>query len=195
MLVTLEGIDGSGKSTLWEGLRDRVEAATFTREPTDSWYGEAVERSIADDTADPLAELFLYTADHADHLSRVVRPALEADRPVISDRYLDSRCAYQGVSLAGIINDPLEYVRSIHEPFTRIPDLTLYLDVPPAVGAERAGATNKFETVEYLESVRSNYERILETEPERFIRIDGTRPIEEILECATQALPEEVEID
>ncbi|MFW6435577.1 MAG: dTMP kinase, partial [Halovenus sp.] len=78
MLVTLEGIDGSGKTSAWEALRetDLGVETTFTREPTDSWYGEAVARSIGDDDADPLAELFLYTADHADHLSSVVRPAL-----------------------------------------------------------------------------------------------------------------------
>ncbi|MFT4885297.1 MAG: dTMP kinase, partial [Natronomonas sp.] len=69
MLITLEGLDGSGKSTVAEALQDVLpEAETvFTREPTESWYGEAVNRSIDDDEADPLAELFLYTADHADH--------------------------------------------------------------------------------------------------------------------------------
>jgi len=97
MLVTLEGLDGSGKTTVWEALRERYPEATFTREPTDdSWYGEAVYRSIEDDDADPLAELFLYTADHADHLSRVIEPALERGDLVVSDRYSDSRFAYQG---------------------------------------------------------------------------------------------------
>ena len=64
MLITLEGIDGSGKTTVAEALQDSLpEAETvFTREPTDSWYGEAVARSIGDDEADPVAELFLYTA-------------------------------------------------------------------------------------------------------------------------------------
>ena len=74
MLVTLEGLDGSGKSSAIDHLAecDAVpEDAVFTREPTASWYGEAVERSIADDDADSLAECFLYTADHADHLARV----------------------------------------------------------------------------------------------------------------------------
>ncbi len=96
MLVTLEGLDGSGKTTVWESLQDRFSDAVFTREPTDdSWYGDAVYRSIEDDDADPLAELFLYTADHAAHLSRVIEPALERGDLVISDRYSDSRFAYQ----------------------------------------------------------------------------------------------------
>jgi len=75
MLITLEGLDGSGKTTVWEALHDvPYPDATFTREPTDSWYGEAVDRSIAADDADPLAELFLLTADHADHLSGTIGP-------------------------------------------------------------------------------------------------------------------------
>lgn len=188
MLVTLEGLDGSGKTTVWEVLRDARSDAVFTREPTDSWYGEAVSRSIADPDADPLAELFLYTADHADHLSRVVRPALDEDRLVISDRYSDSRYAYQGAALEGVVDRPLEYVRGIHAPFTRPPDLTIYLDVDPETGAERSGATNKFEQASYLESVRENYERLLDAEPERFVRIDATRPPGAVLERVEDVL-------
>jgi len=190
MLVTLEGIDGSGKTTVWEHLRETlaVDAVTFTREPTDSWYGDAVYRSIRDDDADPLAELFLYTADHADHLSRVVRPALADGDLVVSDRYADSRYAYQGATLASVVDDPLEYVREIHAPFTRVPDLTLYFDVPPAVGAERSGATNKFEEADYLTAVRDNYERLVAADPDRFVRIDATRSPEVVAAAAEDAV-------
>ncbi|WP_136717289.1 dTMP kinase [Halorientalis salina] len=187
MLVTLEGIDGSGKTTVWEGLRDEVDA-TFTREPTDSWYGDAVYRSIRDDDADSLAELFLYTADHADHLSRVIRPAIEAGELVVSDRYSDSRYAYQGATLAGTIDEPMAYVQDIHEPFTRVPDCTLYFDVPPELGAERSGATNKFEQTDYLERVRDNYERLIDADPERFVRIDATQSPETVLSDAIEAI-------
>ena len=194
MLITLEGIDGSGKTTVWEALRDSLpEGTVFTREPTDSWYGEAVERSIGDEEADPLAELFLYTADHADHLSRVVRPALEEGRLVVSDRYSDSRYAYQGATLEGVVKRPMEYVRGVHEPFTRPPDATLYFDVPPETGAERAGATNKFETTDYLARVRENYERLLEAEPERFVRVDATRSPEAVVEAAERAIADLLE--
>ena len=175
MLLTLEGLDGSGKTTVWRALRDRHPGAVFTREPTDSWYGEAVARSIADDDADPLAELFLYTADHADHLSRVVRPALAEGSLVVSDRYSDSRIAYQAATLAGHLDDPFAYVRSIHEPFSRPPDATLYLDVDPETAAERSGGTNKFERADYLADVRENYERLLAADPDRFVRIDATQ--------------------
>ncbi|QLD86879.1 dTMP kinase [Natronomonas halophila] len=190
MLITLEGLDGSGKSTVAEALQDTLpeEETVFTREPTESWYGEAVNRSIGDDEADPLAELFLYTADHADHLSRVVRPALEDGKVVISDRYSDSRYAYQGATLSGVLKRPMEYVRGIHQPFTRPPDATLYFEVPPHIGAERAGATNKFETVDYLGQVEENYERLIEAEPERFVRIDATRSPEEVIAAAEEAV-------
>ncbi|MFC7156723.1 dTMP kinase [Halomarina halobia] len=188
MLITLEGIDGSGKTTAWEALRDVYPDAVFTREPTTSWYGEAVRRSLADDDADPLADLFLFTADHADHLSRVVRPALDEGRLVVSDRYSDSRYAYQGAALSGVVERPVEYIRGIHGPFTRPPDATIYLDVDPRVGAERAGANDKFEHAGYLAAVQENYERLIGYEPERFVRVDGERPPEEVLESVESAV-------
>ncbi len=188
MLVTLEGLDGSGKTTVHEALSSSYPDAVFTREPTDSWYGEAVAHSIGDDGADPLAELFLYTADHADHLSRVVRPALSAGRLVISDRYSDSRYAYQGAALEGVIDRPMEYVRRIHAPFTRPPDLTIYLDVDPETGARRSGATNKFEQSGYLERVSENYERLLTDDPSRFVRVDATRSPTAVLDRVEDAI-------
>ena len=185
MLLTLEGLDGSGKSSCIDALRNASavpDDTVFTREPTESWYGEAVRRSIADDQADPLAELFLYTADHAAHLSETVRPALDRGDVVISDRYSDSRFAYQGATLADAYEfaDPLAFVREIHEPWTRPPDATIYLDIDPETAAERSGATNKFETASYLESVRENYERLIDHERERFVRIDAAEPLEDV---------------
>jgi dTMP kinase len=188
MLVTLEGLDGSGKTTVQEALRDRHPEAVFTREPTRSWYGEAVRRSIAADDADPIAELFLYTADHAAHLASTIRPALAANALVICDRYTDSRYAYQGASLDGVVKRPMEYVRGVHQPWTRPPDATLYLDVDPRVGAERAGATNKFERAGFLAQVGENYEQLIEYEPERFVRIDAERSPEDVIGAAEDAL-------
>ena len=188
MLVTLEGLDGSGKSSAAARLQDSdavPDDAVFTREPTGSWYGDAVRRSIGTDDADSLAELFLYTADHAAHLADTVRPALADDRVVVSDRYSDSRYAYQGATLAAHpdldVSDPLEFVREVHDPWTRPPDATVYLDVDPATGTERAGATNTLEQVDFLERVRDNYEQLLADEPDRFVRIDATRPQREVV--------------
>jgi dTMP kinase len=183
MLVTLEGLDGSGKTTCIDALREAdavPDDATFTREPTHSWYGEAVRRSLGDDDADSLAELFLYTADHAAHLSDLVRPTLERGDVVISDRYSDSRYAYQGATLADRFDDAVEFVRRIHQPWTRPPDVTFYLDVDPKTAAERTGKANKFERVEHLRHVQENYERLIEAERERFVRIDASRPADAV---------------
>jgi dTMP kinase len=193
MLVTLEGLDGSGKTTVIERLQaDETlpDDTVFTREPTDSWYGESVQRSIDDDDADPLAELFLYTADHAAHLSETIRPALTAGRLVISDRYSDSRYAYQGATLSDSdrISDPLDYVKSVHDPWTRAPDLTIYLDIDPETAARRSGATNKFETAEYLADVRENYERLIGDAPERFVRVDASADPETVYKECREAL-------
>jgi dTMP kinase len=193
MLITLEGLDGSGKTTVWEVLREEFPEFVYTREPTETWYGEAVQRSVADDDADSLAELFLYTADHAAHLSETVRPALEEGRVVISDRYADSRYAYQAVSIGEHLKRPLEYIRGVHQPWTRPPDVTLYLDVDPETGAARSGATNKFEQAAFLSQVQQNYERLLDAEPERFVRIDATRSPEAVIDSAVDAVERLVE--
>jgi len=190
MLVTLEGLDGSGKTTVVDSLQADRPKATFTQEPTESWYGEAVRRSLDDEDADPIAELFLYTADHAAHLADVVRPALERGELVISDRYSDSRYAYQAASLEGRIDRPLEYVIGVHNPWTRSPDATLYFDVDPETGAARSGASNKFEQTTFLRSVRERYERLIDSEPERFIRIDASQSPEVVIAEAENALAE-----
>ncbi|MGM0399105.1 MAG: dTMP kinase [Halobacteriota archaeon] len=189
MLVTLEGIDGSGKTSAWTHLREtRTGPFTFTREPTESWYGDAVRRSIGTDGADALAELFLFTADHASHLSGTIRPALERGDVVISDRYSDSRYAYQGAAIADRIERPVEYIMGIHQPFTRPPDATIYLDVDPATGARRSGTTNKLEGREFLGRVAQNYERLIDREPDRFVRIDATVDQETVFAAVDEAL-------
>jgi dTMP kinase len=183
MLVTLEGLDGSGKTTLWEALRPAYPDATFTREPTDSWYGDAVNRAIESDDADPLATLFLFTADHADHLSRVVRPALAEGNLVVSDRYSDSRYAYQAAALSDTdLVRPMEYIQGIHQAFTRKPDKTIYIDVDPDTAVARSGATNKFEQHRFLSQVQANYERLIDADEGRFVRVDGTQSPEEVID-------------
>jgi dTMP kinase len=193
MLVTLEGIDGSGKTTVWEALSapdaDALpEDTVFTREPSETWYGKNVRRSLSDPDADSFAELFLFTADHADHLSRVVRPALAEGKVVVSDRYSDSRYAYQAASLEGELDRPMEYIKGVHAPFTRPPDATIYFDVPAEVGADRAGATDKLERRGYLKRVAANYERLIEAEPERFVRVDATQSPEDVLASVEDAV-------
>jgi dTMP kinase len=189
MLVSLEGLDGSGKSTVWEHLRSgRGAGYTFTHEPTDSWYGEAVDRSIRTEGASSLAELFLFTADHADHLERVVKPALDRGEVVLTDRYSDSRYAYQGAAIADVVDEPVAYVQRIHAPFTRPPDLTIYFEVDPATAVERSGATNKLEQQAFLETVQENYEQLIAAEPARFVRVNAEQPLEAVIEAVESIL-------
>jgi len=117
-----------------------------------------------------------------------VLPALDRGEVVISDRYSDSRYAYQGATLAGRFEDSLAYVRGIHQPWTRRPDATIYLDVDSETGAVRSGSTHKFETASYLETVRENYERLIESERERFVRIDATAPQQNVIDTVLSAV-------
>ncbi len=186
MLVTLEGIDGAGKSTVVERMRDDNDIeAVFTHEPTDSWLGDAVERSVKDDDSVPLADLFLFVADHADHIERVVKPALDDGEVVVCDRYVDSRYAYQGATLAerdeDVFEDALGWVRSLHEGWTVVPDLTLLLDLPPDEAVRRLdGGGMKFERAEFLGRVRQNYLRLADEE-KRFVVVDATRSADEVV--------------
>lgn len=181
-LITIEGIDGSGKSTVLNLLKHKFDENAdiiFTREPTTEWIGEAVYRAIKSET-DPLAELFLFIADHADHLSRTVRPALEDNKIVISDRYSDSRYAYQGATLDGIIDNALEWVLGLHTGWTIVPDLSILLDVRPEVAVTRVESRShqtKFEKVTFLEKVRANYLKLVEMYPERFLVVEAEQSL------------------
>jgi dTMP kinase len=183
-LITLEGIDGSGKSTISLRLQAHpsLGEVLFTREPTTDWIGEAVERAIHSDT-DHLAELFLFTADHAEHITKVIRPALESGRTVISDRYSDSRYAYQGMTLRGRFEDPMKWIQDIHRDWTIVPDLTILFDIEPEIAVQRCGNRSeqtKFEKIELLEDVRANYLRLAGEEKERFVIVNTDRAIEKI---------------
>lgn len=202
-LITLEGIDGSGKTTVWERLKDRydpdVDPVVFTREPTnDTWYGDAAYRSIEDDGADSLAELFLFVADHANHLAETVRPALEQGQVVIADRYIDSRIAYQAATNADRLNGrraASDFVRQLHEPWTRYPDTTVYLNVEPETGAQRSGETNKMERVEHLETVAATYDRLRSVESERFEVVDSEeQDTDEVFDRVTDIIDPEVKM-
>jgi dTMP kinase len=186
-LITLEGIDGSGKSTVAKKLQENPEIRAFepifTREPTrGTLTGTAVEKAIQSDT-DQLAELFLFTADHAEHLAKLVKPALENGKTVISDRYSDSRYAYQSITLKKYLENPLEWIKSMHKGWTVVPDLTFLFDVRPEISIKRCGKRgdqSKFEKVDFLRGVREIFLRLADEEPDRFIVINASRPLQKI---------------
>ena len=177
MLITIEGIDGSGKSTLLTALKSQLADLDpiFTREPGATWVGEAVRRAIAEQI-DPITEASLFVADHAAHLSTLVRPALSKGRLVISDRYSDSRFAYQSVTLKGIVPDPEGWLRAMHDGWSIVPDRTflLVLSIDDALArlADKSGREH-FEKREVLEAVQNNYLAYARAEPSRFVIVDA----------------------
>ncbi len=174
-LITLEGIDGTGKSSIVKMLKKCLPDAVFTKEPTKGWIGKAVKKSIGSET-DPLAELFLFVADHAEHIAKIVKPALEEGKIVISDRYSDSRYAYQGATLSTLVDDPIEWIQNIHKGWTIPPDLTILLTIEPGVAVSRCGIRGKqtkFEKIEFLKKVQENYLKLAKEEMERFAVVDA----------------------
>lgn len=184
MLITLEGIDGSGKSTLVESLQSSLADLdpVFTREPGATWIGDAVRRAVKEHL-DPITEALLFTADHAAHLSAVVRPALRAGRLVISDRYTDSRYAYQSVTLEGEISSPLSWLQALHMGWSLRPDRTFLLILPVDKAMERLGdhaSREHFESAEILARVQARYLDLAAADPTRFVIIDAGKEKEEI---------------
>ncbi|MFA6333055.1 MAG: dTMP kinase [Methanoregula sp.] len=177
MLVTLEGIDGSGKSTLHAALKDLLADLDplMTREPGATWVGDQVRRAIKEQI-DPVTEATLFVADHAAHLAKVVRPALAEGRLVISDRYSDSRYAYQSVTLQGIVPEPEKWLRAMHNGWTIIPDRTFLcvLPIDDALTRLKPDAQREhFERREILEKVQNNYLAYARAEPGRFVVVDA----------------------
>jgi dTMP kinase len=190
LLITLEGIEGSGKSTQASRLRDTLLAAgipvCLTREPGGSPLAERVRDLVLRAGEEPLApgaELLLFLAARAQHLARTVRPALERGEVVVCDRFTDATVAYQG----GGRTIPEAFLTSLNEWVTGglKPARTYLLDVPVDLGLERAkkraGAIqDRFETESraFFEAVRARYLDIARREPERIVVLRGTDPEE-----------------
>jgi dTMP kinase len=189
--ITLEGPDGSGKTTqarlLAEWLRGEGYDVVLTREPGGSDIGDQIRAVLHDprNTAmDAGAEILLYSADRAQHVAQLIRPALAAGRIVVSDRYADSTLAYQGYG-RGL---DLEMLRAITVFATGglMPDLTLYLDIAPQAGLARRqsgeGEWNRLdaETLEFHRRARAGYLELAGQEPARWVVVDAGRPPEEV---------------
>jgi dTMP kinase len=183
LFVTFEGIDRSGKSTqarlLTEALGDQ---ALAVREPGGTPAGEQV-RALLKDAAVPLgpeAEALLFAAARAELVARVIRPALDDGRVVVSDRFLDSSLAYQG-GARGLGIDEVERVNRFATGGL-VPDLTFLLEIDPAAAAARTGERDRFEDEgsALQQAVQEAYERLVASDPGRWRRIDADRSPEQV---------------
>jgi dTMP kinase len=192
LFITFEGPDGSGKSTqvrlLGEYLEERGFAVVYTREPGGTRIGEKIRDIILDPASaemDSLTESLLYAASRAQHVAQVIRPALEAGRVVLCDRYVDSSIAYQG------------YGRGVGDTVARVnefavngvtPDLTILLDIAPEdcferIGgrmAEGGGDRIESESLDYHRAVYAAYLALASLHSDRIRRVDGARSEEAV---------------
>jgi len=188
--ITVEGIEGVGKSSNIAVLVEHIEQAGFdvltTREPGGTPVAEDIRKLLKDHGDEPIpeiAELLMMFAARALNVNNVIRPALEAGQWVISDRFTDSSRAYQG----GGRGLPMETIDSlanwVHA--DTWPDITILLDAPVAVGMSRANSRGEPDRIErekhdFFQRVRDCYLDIARREPERFVVLDATRSLNEV---------------
>ncbi|GGM57108.1 dTMP kinase [Microbacterium saperdae] len=188
--ITLEGGDGSGKTTqsnlLAGWLTDEGHTVVRTREPGGSEVGQLIRDIVLHHRGDiaPRAEALLYAADRAHHVATVVRPALARGEVVLQDRYLDSSVAYQG---AGRVLDATEIRNlSLWAAEGALPDLTVLLDLDPTTARTRLDSADKpfdrleAEKAEFHGRVRDAYLALADAEPERFLVLDAAASTQEI---------------
>jgi len=197
MFISLEGIEGCGKTTQLESLStflaDKGRPYVVTCEPGGTAIGKKI-RSILMDPASkelvPAAELLLYMADRAQHIHSLIKPSLAEGNIVLCDRYFDATVAYQGYARGLDIG----FIRDMHRIVLKDlkPDITLLLDLSPRIGLARAwqelDSGNRSETesrfeeeaLSFHEKVRAGYLELAGMEPERFKIIDASRQIDEV---------------
>ncbi len=194
MLVTFEGIEGSGKSTqaklLYDRLKDLGVDCILTKEPGATYIGQKIREILLIPQKERItkdAELFLYLADRAQHIEHVIKPALKEKKIVIVDRFTDSTIAYQGYG-RGI---SIEFLEMLNKKVTDDiePDITFLLDLDPEEGLKRAKARNTLnaksslevrfeeEKIEFHKRVREGYLNILKRFPNRVVLLDGKKDV------------------
>ena len=188
--VTLEGLEGAGKSTAMAFVREwfesRGETVVSTREPGGTPLAEelrGVLKAVRDEPVAPTTELLLMFAARAQHVERVIRPALATGSVVVCDRFTDSTRAYQGAG-RGLSMGMIEQLAGIAHDGCN-PSLTFWLDVPVELGLQRAAAreaADRFEqeALAFFERVRGGFARLAEQHPERIVRVDAGAPIEAV---------------
>jgi dTMP kinase len=194
--ITLEGGEGAGKGSVLASLADLLREmgldVVVTREPGGTREGAAIRTLVVESGSgewDPLCELLLLMADRAQHVARIIRPALEAGRTVVCDRFEGSTYAYQGAG-KGLSPALIASLQSIVAEGLA-PNLTIFLDVDPATGLARstrrlqtiASREDRFETLDlaFHERVRACFLDQARANPQRWIVIDANRPLDGVL--------------
>ncbi len=196
--ITLEGGEGTGKSTLAKGLEQALRAegrdVVLTREPGGAPGADAIRKLLVEGDAgrwSALEEALLFAAARLNHLTHTIRPALARGAWVVCDRYCDSTRAYQ-VAAGGLDADVLTALNGLIG--AQRPDLTLVLDLDPAIGLSRSqgghAGEDRFEkkNAEFHARVRAEFRAIAEREPKRCVLIDAAQPADAVLREALQAI-------
>jgi dTMP kinase len=181
--ISLEGVDGSGKSTQAKLLAEALgPETTLIREPGGTGAAERIRELLADPALeiDSFAELLLFSAARADLLARVVRPALERGGTVVADRFADSSVAYQGGARGLGAGHVLSLVDQAIDGLW--PDLTIYLRIDPEAGLARAAGDDRFESegLELQRAVAEAYEEIAVIASDRVVVVDAEGSVEEV---------------
>ncbi|HET7454966.1 MAG TPA: dTMP kinase [Solirubrobacterales bacterium] len=193
MFISLEGVDGSGKSTQARLLVEALgEGTVAIREPGGTDAAERIRTLLADPEVElePLAELMLFLAARADLTERVIRPALEAGRHVVADRFSDSSVAYQGAARGLGVGEVIGLCDTATDGLW--PDLTLLLRLAPEAGLSRAESDDRFERegLGLQQAVAEAYEEIAQIASDRVEIIDATGSVEEVHERVMEAVRE-----
>jgi len=186
-LITFEGIDGAGKTTVIKLIQKKIKNSILTFEPTSSWIGNAVKKAI-DEGRDAITIALLFLADRMEHVKEM-KKWLEEGKIVLCDRYIDSTYAYQKEALKGLIDNPEKWIEEIQKPFIIIPDLTLLFVLPVDKAIERIKDRKKiiYERKEFLQKVQENYMELARKE-KRFVIIDASKSIEEVERQCMEAI-------
>ena len=193
-LITFEGVEGAGKTTLAQHLADWLRAqgvsVRLTREPGGSPLGKHLRPLLLHEPLDAWAELFLFLADRRQHTLQVILPALEQGAWVLCDRYADSTLVYQGYGR----ELDIALIRRLNALATGdlTPDLTVLIDLPVEDALARANAPNRFEaeTLAFHTRIREGYLQLARAEPRRFLVLDGLQPLEALQASLKQAVRE-----